>query len=283
MIFMPYIELHSRDWLNRFNIGGLPLRLRVIQSNGVQVTPDDNIKVTDLKKGNNKKRYKQFLNTGQGGITFKINVLIGKDEIWENSLFDNTLQRYVLNYPRVTSILKQFYDEMTVLNVVTDFIDVPDGNYIITKNPSRTQSDRDYTVWELEFTTYRAVNTVRYANNNNAVKSAIAKANKANTKTTTTTAKKTTKSSSSKNAKLAKCALTQLKYTGKTQKVVTCVKYMQEVLYKKGYLTKRQVDGWYGPKTLNAVKKFQKKYKKTYNLKVTGKMDKNTLNAMCKV
>ena len=283
MIFMPYIEIHSRDWLNRFNIGGLPLRLRVIQSNGVQVTPDDNIKVTDLKKGNNKKRYKHFLNTGQGGITFKINVLIGKDEIWENSLFDNTLQRYVLNYPRVTSILKQFYDEMTVLNVVTDFIDVPDGNYIITKNPSRTQSDRDYTVWELEFTTYRAVNTVRYANNNNAVKSAIAKANKANTKTTTTTAKKTTKSSSSKNAKLAKCALTQLKYTGKTQKVVQCVKYMQEVLYKKGYLTKRQVDGWYGPKTLNAVKKFQKKYKKTYNLKVTGKMDKATLNAMCKV
>ncbi len=280
---MPYIEIHSRDWLNRFNIGGLPLRLRVIQSNGVQVTPDDNIKVTDLKKGNNKKRYKHFLNTGQGGITFKINVLIGKDEIWENSLFDNTLQRYVLNYPRVTSILKQFYDEMTVLSVVTDFIDVPDGNYIITKNPSRTQSDRDYTVWELEFTTYRAVNTVRYANNNNAVKSAIAKANKANTKTTTTTAKKTTKSSSSKNAKLAKCALTQLKYTGKTQKVVQCVKYMQEVLYKKGYLTKRQVDGWYGPKTLNAVKKFQKKYKKTYNLKVTGKMDKATLNAMCKV
>ena len=34
---------------------------------------------------------------------------------------------------------------------------------------------------------------------------------------------------------------------------------------------------------MNAVKKFQTKYKKKYNLKATGKMDKNTLNAMCKV
>ena len=282
---MPYIKIHSRDWVNQYQGNTSPLKLRVIQTGGVQVTPDDNVKVTDLKKGKDNILYKQFLNAGDGGITFKISIIIHKDDVWNETLVDDA-GKTIIDNPKVTTILKRFYTEMTVLNVVTDFIDIPNGNYIITKNPSRTQSNVDYTVWELEFTTYRAINTVKYANNNSAVNNAIAKAKAANTKKTTvkkTTAKKTTKSSSSKNTKLSKCALSKLKYTGKKQTNVTCVKYMQEVLYKKGYLTKRQIDGWYGPKTLNAVKKFQKKYKKTYNLKVTGKMDKNTLNAMCKV
>lgn len=280
---MPYIKIHSRDWVNQYKNNTSPLKLRVIQTGGVQVTPDDNVKVTDLKKGKDNILYKHFLNTGDGGITFKISTIIHRDDVWNETLV-NDKGVTILDNPKVTSILKKFYTEMTVLNVVTDFIDIPNGNYIITKNPSRTQSNVDFTVWELEFTTYRAINTVKYSNNNSAVQNAIAKAQKAQTKkTTTAAAKKTTKSASSKNSKLAKCALSKLKYTGNKQTNVTCVKYMQEVLYKKGYLTKRQVDGWYGPKTLNAVKKFQTKYKKTYNLKVTGKMDKNTLNAMCKV
>ena len=277
---MPYLKIHSRDWVNNYT-GAInyPLKLRVIQSNGVEVTPSENVKVTDLKKGKNNVLYKHFLNTGDGGITFKIKVIIGRNDKWHIRLFDKN-GKTILDTPKVTTILKKFYNEMTVLNIVTDFIDVPNGNYIITKNPSRIQAYQDYTEWELELTTYRAINTVKYANNNSAVKNAIAKAKKANAKKATT--KKTTKSSSSKNKKLSKCKLSQLKYS-KKKKVVTCVKHMQTVLYKKGFLTKKQVDGWFGDKTVAAVKKFQKKYKKKYNLKVTGKMDKNTLNAMCKV
>lgn len=278
---MAYLKIHSRDWVNSYT-GAInyPLQLRVIRDDGVKVTPSDNIKITDLKKGSNNILYKHFLNTGDGGITFKISVIIHKNDKWDIKLYDNS-GKLIIDNPKVTSILKKFYDEMTVLSIVTDFIDVPNGNYILSKNPSRNQYYENYTEWELEFTTYRAINTVKYANNNSAVQSAIAKAKKANAKKSSK--KKTTKSSSSKNSKLSKCKLSQLKYTGKKKKVVTCVKYMQTVLYKKGYLSKRQIDGWYGPKTMNAVKKFQKKYKKTYNLKVTGKMDKNTLNAMCKV
>lgn len=280
---MPYIKIHSRDWINKHQGSTTPLKLRVIQTDNVKVTPDDNVKVSNLKRSNNNVLYKHFLNTGDGGITFKITVMINKDDVWNETLVDDA-GKTIIDNPKVTTILKRFYTEMTVLNVVTDFIDVPNGNYIITKNPSRSQSNVNYTNWELEFTTYRAINTVKYNNNNSAVTNAIAQAKKANQKkTTTTTATKTTKSSSSKNAKLSKCNVSNLKYTGNTQKVVTCVKYMQEVLYKKGYLTKRQIDGWYGPKTLNAVKKFQKKYKKKYNLKVTGKMDNATLKAMCQV
>lgn len=280
---MPYIKIHSRDWINKHQGSTTPLKLRVIQTDNVKVTPDDNVKVSNLKRSNNNVLYKHFLNTGDGGITFKITVMINKDDVWNETLVDDA-GKTIIDNPKVTTILKRFYTEMTVLNVVTDFIDVPNGNYIITKNPSRSQSNVNYTNWELEFTTYRAINTVKYNNNNSAVTNAIAQAKKANQKkTTTTTATKTTKSSSSKNAKLSKCNVSNLKYTGNTQKVVTCVKYMQEVLYKKGYLTKRQIDGWYGPKTLNAVKKFQTKYKKKYNLKVTGKMDNATLKAMCQV
>lgn len=280
---MPYIKIHSRDWVSTYKGNTSPLKLRVIQGDGVKVTPDDNIKVTDLKRGKNNILYKHFLNTGDGGITFKISVMIHKDEEWNEVLIDDDGEK-IIDSPLVTDILRQWYTEMTVLNIITDFIDIPDGNYIITKNPSRSQSNVEYTVWELEFTTYRAINTVRYANNNSAVTNAIAKAKKANTKAKATKAKakKTTKTSSSNNSKLSKCTVAQIKYS-KKQKNVACVRYMQTVLYKKGYLTKRQVDGWYGPKTLNAVKKFQKKYKKTYNLKVTGKVDKATLKAMIKV
>lgn len=279
---MPYLKIHSREWITNYtNAENYPLKLKIIQTEGVQVTPDENIKVSQLKRGKNNLRDKHFLNTGDGGITFKVKVIINKNDKWGIRLFDNT-GKVVLDVPKVTTILKKFYTEMTVLSIVTDFIDVPNGNYIITKNPSRVQSGEHYTQWELEFTTYRAINTVKYANNNSAVTNAIAKAKKAKTTASKTTTKKTTKSSSAKNAKLAKCNLSQLKYS-KKKKIVTCVKYMQEVLYKKGYLSKKQVDGWFGPKTSAAIKKFQKKYKKTYNLKETGKMDKNTLNAMCKV
>lgn len=279
---MPYIKIHSRDWVNNYTgAGDYPLKLRVIQNDGVQVTPFENVKVSDLKKGKDNKLYKHFLNTGDAGITFKIKIIIGRNDVWHIGLKDKT-GKYILDTPNVTTILKKFYNEMTVLNIVTDFIDIPNGNYIITKNPARTQSHENYTVWELEFTTYRAINNVKYANNNSAVTNAIAKAKKANAKKTSKSNTKTTKSASSKNSKLAKCSLNQLKYS-KKKKVITCVKYMQNVLYKKGYLSKKQVDGWYGDKTLAAVKKFQKKYQKKYNLKVTGKIDKNTLNAMCKV
>lgn len=58
---------------------------------------------------------------------------------------------------------------------------------------------------------------------------------------------------------------------------------MQKVLKQKGYLTKKQVDGYFGKVTKTALKKFQKKYKKKYKLKVNGKVDKATLKALINV
>ena len=95
------------------------------------------------------------------------------------------------------------------------------------------------------------------------------------------TVKKTssTKSNSTVYTKLKKCKRSTLVYS-KKQKTVTCVKYMQKILYKKGFLTKKQVDGWFGPKTKAAVKNFQKKFNKTHVKTITVKSgDKITSNS----
>ena len=58
---------------------------------------------------------------------------------------------------------------------------------------------------------------------------------------------------------------------------------MQNILYSKGCLKKKNIDGWYGKTTKSAVKKFQKKYAKKYKLKKTGKVDKATFKALYSV
>ena len=49
--------------------------LKVIQNKGVDITPDFDVQVTDLNKG-----YKHFKTYSGKGTSFKISVIIGKDE-----------------------------------------------------------------------------------------------------------------------------------------------------------------------------------------------------------
>lgn len=249
--------------------------LKVIQSRGIEVTPDINIEVTDLISDKKDKIYKNFYNRGSGGITFTIQVIIEKTQSQSNVY---ATSEYYPNDMKVLNWLDYYIRNMAPVYIVTDAIDIKNGTYIITKNSKRTQSYKNYTVWDLEFTSFIGVNSVKFNAVNNAIKTVIKKSKKKSS-----TAKKTKSSTTTKKSKLSKCKVSQLKYSGKKVTNVKCVKYLQEVLYKKyGLLTKKQVDGWYGPKTMNAVKKFQKKYKKKYKLKVTGKIDKTTLKALCK-
>ena len=239
------------------------LALNVLQKDAVEVKPESSLAITDLNKGSNNKRYKHFYNTGDAGITFKISVLVGKDDTW--------------NGEKVTDVLNSWYVNTTVVRVVGEAIDVPAGEYIITKNPSRKQSFKDNTQWELEFTTFIALNIYRFSNDNANVLKALKKAKSIKNKSSKK--KKTTKNKPAYKAKLKKCNYKVLVYS-KTKKTVKCVKYMQTVLYKNSYLTKKQVDGWFGPKTKEALKKFQKKHKKKYKLTVNGKVDKSTFKAL---
>lgn len=250
--------------------------LRVIRSNGFDVTPDYNVVVTDLNKGSDGFIYKKFYNKGFGGISFKINILLKRDETWHSSVY-RQYKGYDTDEHNVLTVLKEIMRTMTPVKVVTDAIDIPNGNYIITKNPSRKQTTDNSTVWELEFTTYRPLSQVAYKNDNTRVKKAIKSATAKKVAVKKTTAKKKT----TKASKFSKCKLKVLVYS-KKKKTNDCVKQMQTILKNKGFYTGK-VDGWFGSMTTSAVKKFQKKYKKKYSLKVTGKVDKKTFEALQKV
>lgn len=264
----------------------LPLRVE----KDLDVIPGMEISITKLNRSGNT-ALNHFFNPGYTGITFKCTVLIKIDDMWNNK--------------RVTDVVHDWFKNMTPLAVVTDAINIPDGQYIISKNPSRKQHYRNSTEWDLEFTTYTPLILYKYKNDNTNVLKALKK-NKAKKKSST----------KKKNSALAKCNYKTLKYSSK-KKVVKCVKTLQKLLKKKKYYTGK-VDGWYGKETLKAVKKFQKKYNKK-NVKTTtvsgvvkngaivtankktggstivkvkginkvlptnGKVDKATFNALCKL
>ena len=57
------------DYYNRGSpMAGLPLR--IVQSTGVTVEKDFNVKVTDLNSDADNRRFKQFTNNGDGGVSF---------------------------------------------------------------------------------------------------------------------------------------------------------------------------------------------------------------------
>lgn len=240
----------------KYNVDSIPLQI-IREGKGVDVTPGFGVNVTDLNNG-----YKQFTKTSESGNKFKVNVLFKKDDKKIATLNGKKLN--------TREVMDHIIRNMIPVMIQTEAIDVPTNvNYLITGNPSRNQNYKDDTVWELEFTTYTPLNLVKFANNNKAVKNAINNAKKKNKKNT-----KSTKKSSVKYQKLKDCGYKNLKYS-KNKKVVKCVKVLQEVLYKnKCFTSKKQIDGWFGKKTVTAVKLYQKRYNKKY--KVTNNAQKNS-------
>ena len=253
---MSFFSVISADEISK---GSTPISLKVIQSNGVDVTPDLNITVNKLNGGNN-----QFLNNGYGGISFKIDVIIGKNDMFGNITVLDKLHEWITT--------------MTPLYVVTEAIDIKNGRYIISKNSDRKQTYRDNTVWSLEFIEFKGINITKYKNDNKYVNKA--KKNYAKAKAKAQAKSKKAKANSANKKKLKKCKVSKLKYGVKKS---NCVKYMQKVLYNKGFLKKKYIDGHFGKNTKSALKQFQKKYKKKYKLKATGKVDKATLKALIEV
>lgn len=314
-----FLTIAPRDNMYLDNmVDAIPLN--VVRNNGVNYTPDLKITVNDLNDGT-----KRFINNTGKGDKFKVTVVIGKD--------DKFNLKELLGYQNITvdyvskEVIKQenpFYDfrgakanlitaldywisNMTVFIVTTQAIDIPNGEYIVTKNDNRKQTLDNYTYWELEFTKYTGDNDITIKVDTTYTDKAIAtyNNNKSKTKTTTKTKATTkTKKASTTNNKFSKCQLKVLVYS-KTKKKVDCVVQLQNILKKKGYY-KSTVDGWYYDKTLDAVKQFQKAYNKkqekakTVNigssgkgtsnkknliikLPENGKINKDTFNALCKV
>lgn len=267
--------------------------LRVVKDDGVDMTPDVNIKVTDLSKGQ-----KQFVNASGKGDRYNITILVHEDDTftgtWTHSFNPSwqpsgSAMKYIdhFDYPtslKVVDLLDWIIRKMLVVTLTSDnnVALIPNGAYIITDNPHRVQNYKNgYSLWELEFTKYTGAVNSKYVKTTTAATKAI---NAYNKKKSKTTSKKTTttkaKQSSSLNSQLKKCKVSQMVYS-KTKKVTSCVKTLQKYLNKKGK-GNLAVDGWYGNATLKAVKKFQTDFKKKYKLTANGKMDTKTLNAMVK-
>ena len=275
---MAYLNLHIRDWLkNNDGLEDLYLPLNVIRDKGFEVEPEVNIKITDLNKSTlDNRAYKFFLNNGDGGITFKIQVIIHRNNTWKITVKDEA-GKVILKNPRVTNALKKIYAEMLICSIQTDAIDIPNGLYIITKNKKRTQDYENYTGWELEFTTFYPLQSYRYSNTNKKVLEAI---NSANAKRKAEVEAQMYPNRATQD-KLKKCDWTKLYYTP-TKRVTDCCKYVQTIL-KQQKCFSDTVDGWWGSYTREGIKAFQKKYASKYGLKATGVMDKKTFDALCVV
>ena len=237
------------------------LNLRVTRSGGITVVPDIKIDVTDLNNQNGYK-YKHFFNSGDGGVTIKVEIVI--------------LENDKINGVAVIDYLNNLYRNMLPVSLVSDAIDIPKdpkrSTYIITNISDKKQEKEGITNWSVEFTTYNPLTIYKYKNNNTAILNAIRKRK-------AVLAKKSTKTASTMYTKLRACNYNVLKYS-KTKKVVDCVKYLQAILYKNKLLQKNQIDGWYGVVTKNAVKKYQLQYNKKYVVTNIAQKNSNGLMAV---
>lgn len=269
-----------------------PIALRVIQKSGVKVEPD--IKFNEITLSGNSKI---FTNQSGDQDSFTVKVLLHKDDV---------VQLYVVAYNTIVlgknleivehsdpyfkpsskeanliTALDYWIRSAEPFYVVTKAVDIPkDKLWLITKNKSRTQDyDDGYVEWELTFTRYKDIKLGYFKTKSAGVASAIKAYNKS-------LAKSKAKASTTLIKKLLKCNRKVLVYS-KKKKVIACVKVMQEILYNEGCFDKKMkkseaIDGWYGKDTKNAVKKYQKKYKK-YNLPQTGNVNFRTYQLMCGV
>ena len=269
---MNYVNTIVKMKPSTVNLGAVkPIPLRVISDDGIEVTDDMDVNVTDLYGVNSIRKNKHYFSSGYGGITFKIKVLFKEDDIYQSAAYSKLHNKNKRFKWEVRKLINTLYYNLAPVRVVTKALDIPNGTYVITNISSKSQTHEGYTTWELEFSTWKPVKFGRFANNNKNVRQAIRKAN----------AKAKSKGKTPVRQKLRKCNLKNLKYSKKKTANIPCVRYMQRVLYAAKFLKKSQIDGWYGWNTAHAVKKFQKKYKKQYGLKITGQVDKKTFKALC--
>lgn len=282
------------------NIQGIPIK--VIQEDGVEYNP--HIKFTEVEMENGIKR---FHNNSGKSDSFTITCIFNEEDtvrvtkefkdgatVEEQSEYDYVVSAVVTGLGK--SAITKMAKDVSVIEALDYYIRKGEPFFIttravginttdewrVTENKERVQNyDDGYTVWSLTFTKAPYYYYSVFDGNSAGVDNALKKYNKAQEKK----AKATALAKKKKTAKYKlqhECKASNLKYS-KTKKVVTCVKYMQQILINKKFLKKSQKDGWYGKTTKNALKEFQKKYKEKYKCKTDGNVDKNTFKALYSV
>ena len=266
-----YAARYNRDQLGQI---GSALPLHIVRSSGVDAKRDFDVKVTDLSTDKHNVKYKHFHNTGDGGITFKVEVIINPNESWGyGSKGQKEFVYHGVKYParaRILVWLNFWFTNMTPLYVVSDAFDVPNGQYILSGTPKRLQNMDHYTKWQLEFTEYHEITNWKWG--------ATQSLSKYTGKIVPATAK---------NTNLANCDLSNFKYRKKLEDTTQCNRWLRQKLYQLGFLsyeeyTKQGESGWYNKPVMDAIVVFQRKYMAYFpGMEVNGKCDKVTRDALC--
>ena len=118
-----------------FEVNKLPLK--VITTNGFDVESGSNIKETKLLYDNNELNAPTFyFNTGFDGIDFECSVVIREDYFYNGTAFKD--------------YLNQWDKWNTVVTIVTDAMDIPNGKYVM-RIKKKTQKDKKKSIWKLRF------------------------------------------------------------------------------------------------------------------------------------
>jgi hypothetical protein len=191
-----------------------------------------------------------YYNSGDAGTTFKVKCLIRKSD----TLSDG---RTVFTY------LNQLYANHFLVSVVMRTEVVPNGVYVISDFTEYEPIRKDYYECEIEFTKYTKV-SAKLTNKCTILQSHLKECKRPKVKVYTT--------KQINAAKKGKPLTKKVKgKDGKTKTITinpkpsTCVKYVNQMLYKKGYLSKKTYKnyGSYWTKySRRALKKYQKKWNK---------------------
>lgn len=263
--------------------------LRVVFKDGVKVSPDIKFNKIDLAGGQS-----LFKNNSGVNDSFTITVLLHKDDTIFNTTASPEAPPYDPDTPTIVSVTyssaknpvrpEEADEYLPSVNLITaldywirnaepfyirtDAVGIsPDELWLVTEQKNRKQERNDgYVWWDLTFTLYREVTLGRFNKNTDVISKALEKLK--------SSSNKNTDSKTQWRDKLKKCDYKTLVYSEK-KKTVTCVKYMQELLYLEGCFPKNTkkataVDSWYGKTTREAVKAYKKKYKKDYGLDTWG-------------
>ena len=224
------------------------------------------------------------------------------DDLWDNP--NASFGKEYYNKLNLMTVLDAIIRSGSPVYVYTRAIDINCLHlYQITEQKERKQThdivnmtdangveyESGYVQWDLTFTRITPYTPSVFKNTNSVVKKAVAKSQTKNvqkkvekTVAKTAAALTTAVTKTANKDKLKKCDPKKIYYS-KNRRVTDCTKYMQEILHTKGFLKGNKstvVDGWYGDQTLEAVKKFKKKWAKKYNLQVNGTIGDKTIKAL---
>jgi len=249
-----FLSITPRDTsIIEFLNTGIPLR---VVSGSLSVKPDIKFDKTDLNNS------QDFINNRSANKdSFEITVLLNyNDRIGSQRVVD------VLGYYMIQGVL--WYVNTRAVGIKKTY------TYMITKNDSRKQEyDDGYVLWDLTFTKYTPITYSEFKTSSKAVQNAIKQHDKL-------IGKAEAKAKNTAYEQLRKCDRLKLAYSPK-KKVLKCVQYLQYVLYLQGFLTKKQINGWYDVNTKMAVKHYQQKYHKSQGLPISGNMNSATFRSLC--